>query len=73
MVDARRLVAGVLLAAATVVGVGVAAQATPAGATIRSDSGASTLYKDALGHHPLLVDPLRLGLDGVQRDPGRER
>jgi len=43
-------VAGALLAAATAVGVGigVAVQATPAGATIRSDTGASTLYKDAL-------------------------
>jgi len=50
VVDAKRLVAGVLLAAAAAaaVGVGVAAQATPSGAAIRTDAGASTLYKDAL-------------------------
>ena len=50
MVDARRLVAGVLLAAASAAGVavGVAVQTAPAGATTAADASASTLYKDAL-------------------------
>lgn len=45
MVDARRLVAGVLLAGASAAGVAV--QTAPAGATTAAAS-ASTLYKDAL-------------------------
>ena len=50
MVDARRLVAGVVLAGASAVGVavGVTIQAAPAGATTVAESSASTLYKDAL-------------------------
>lgn len=50
MVDARRLVAGCLLAGASAAGlaVGVTVQAAPAGATIAADTSASTLYKDAL-------------------------
>ena len=50
MVDARRLVAGFLLAGASAAGlaVGVTVQAAPAGATIAADTSASTLYKDAL-------------------------
>jgi hypothetical protein len=50
VVDARRLVAGVLLAGASAAGlaVGVAAQAMPAGASTAGQASASTLYKDAL-------------------------
>jgi hypothetical protein len=50
VVDARRLVARFLLAGASATGlaVGVTVQATPAGATIATDTSASTLYKDAL-------------------------
>jgi hypothetical protein len=50
VVDARRLVAGLLLAGASAAGlaVGVVAQDAPAGATIAAETSASTLYKDAL-------------------------
>ena len=50
MVDARRLVAGIVLAGASAAGlaVGQAAQAAPAGATTAAETSASTLYKDAL-------------------------
>jgi len=50
VVDARRLVAGVLLAGASAaaVAVGIAARTGPAGATTASEASASTLYKDAL-------------------------
>lgn len=50
MVDARRFVAGFLLAGASAAGlaVGVTVQAAQAGATIAADTSASTLYKDAL-------------------------
>jgi hypothetical protein len=46
VVDARRLVAGVLLAGASAAGVAV--QTAPAGATTAAAASASTLYKDAL-------------------------
>ncbi len=48
--DARRLVARFLLAGASAAGlaVGVAVQATPAGASTANQASASTLYKDAL-------------------------
>ncbi|HEY5383882.1 MAG TPA: hypothetical protein VIJ56_01500 [Acidimicrobiales bacterium] len=48
--DARRFVAGFLLAGASAAGlaVGVTVQAAQAGATIAADTSASTLYKDAL-------------------------
>jgi len=50
VVDARRFVAGFLLAGASAAGlaVGVTVQAAQAGATIAADTSASTLYKDAL-------------------------
>ena len=48
--DARRLVARFLLAGASAAGlaVGVAVQATPAGASTANQASASTLYRDAL-------------------------
>jgi hypothetical protein len=53
VVDAKRLVAGFLLAGATAAGLAAgvtvqAVQAAPAGATFAADTSASTLYKDAL-------------------------
>ena len=50
MVDARRLVAGFVLAGASAAGFafGMTVQAAPAGATIAADTSASTLYKAAL-------------------------
>ena len=46
--DTRRLLAGVLLAGASAVGVGVAAQTAAAGATTAGEASATTLYKDAI-------------------------
>ena len=50
MVDAGRLVARILAAGASAAGLamGVAVQATPAGASTADQASASTLYKDAL-------------------------
>ena len=75
MVDARRLVARFLLAGASAAGlaVGVAVQATPAGATIATRHQRLDPLQGRPGHHPRLVGPLRLDLDRFQPDTGRER